>query len=108
MTIETIPFDAAVYFDTEEAQADLIADALESGDARYIAQALGVVARAHGMTQIAKDAGVTREGLYKALREGGDPKLSTLLGVMKSLGMKLSAKPLQSTDDVGNGSVAAE
>ena len=88
--IDTIPFDAAEYIDTPEAQAELLADAFETGDAAYIANALGVVARARGMTAIAKDAGVTREALYKALSERGDPRLSTLLGVAKALGVKLT------------------
>ena len=75
-------------------QADLLADAFDSGDATYIAHALGVIARARGMTTVARDAGVTREALYKALSEKGDPKLSTLLGVMKALGVQLTAKPV--------------
>lgn len=91
MTLETFPFDAAEYLDTPESQAELLAEALESGDASYIAQALGVVARARGMTAVAKEAGVTREALYKALSPKGDPKLSTVLGVMKALGVKLTA-----------------
>ena len=92
MTFEkTIPFDAAKYFQSPEAQADLIADAFESGDAGYIANALGVVARARGMTQIAKEAGITREALYRTLSAEGDPKLSTLLGVMRALGVKVRA-----------------
>jgi probable addiction module antidote protein len=90
MAIETFPFDAAKYLTTPEAQADLLADAFDSGDARYIANALGIVARARGMTEVAKGAGVTREALYKALSENGDPRLSTLLGVLKSLGIKLT------------------
>jgi probable addiction module antidote protein len=90
MPLDTIPFDAAEYIDTPEAQTELLADAFETGDAAYIANALGVVARARGMTAIAKDAGVTREALYKALSERGDPRLSTLLGVAKALGVKLS------------------
>ena len=56
----------------------------------YIAAALGVIARAKGMTKVAKDAGVTREALYKALSADGDPKLSTLLGVVKALGVNLT------------------
>lgn len=91
MAIETKPFDAAKYIDTPEAQAELLADAFESGDASYIANALGIVARARGMTGVAKEAGVTREALYKALSEQGDPRLSTLLGVAKALGIKLTA-----------------
>lgn len=93
MAIETFPFDPAEYLDTPEAQAELLADAFETGDANYIAHAIGVVARARGMTAIARDAGVTREALYKALSMKGDPRLSTLLGVMKALGLQLTAKP---------------
>ncbi|HEY5818413.1 MAG TPA: addiction module antidote protein [Mesorhizobium sp.] len=94
MPLETTIFDAAEYLDTPESQADLLADAFDSGDATYIAHALGVIARARGMTTVARDAGVTREALYKALSEKGDPKLSTLLGVMKALGVQLTAKPV--------------
>lgn len=90
MPIETTPFDAAEYIDTPEAQAELLTDAFETGDATYIANALGVVARARGMTGIAKEAGVTREALYKALSDRGDPKFSTILGVMKALGVKIT------------------
>lgn len=93
MAIETMPFDAAEYIDTPEAQAELLSDAFESGDAAYIAAALGTVARAKGMTQVARDAGVTREALYKALSTEGDPKLSTLLGVIKALGVNLTVTP---------------
>ena len=88
---KTVPFDAAEYLDTPEFQAELITDALESGDAAYIAQAIGVVARARGMTAVAKDAGVTREALYRALSADGDPRLSTLVSVLDALGIQLSA-----------------
>jgi probable addiction module antidote protein len=91
MPLKTIPFDGSEYLDDAESQAELMADAFESGDATYIAHALGVVARARGMTSIAKEAGVSREALYKALSDDGDPKLSTLLGVVRALGLKLSA-----------------
>jgi probable addiction module antidote protein len=90
MPIETFPFDPSEYLDSPEAQAELLTDAFHTGDAGYIAQALGVVARARGMTQIAKEAGVTREALYKALSPDGDPKLTTLLGVLKALGVELT------------------
>jgi probable addiction module antidote protein len=93
MAIETLPFDAARYLQSAEAQTELLSDAFASGDARYIATALGVVARARGMTQVAREAGVTREALYKALSEDGDPRLTTLLGVLKALGIRLSAAP---------------
>lgn len=98
MAIETTLFDAAEFLDDPTSQAELLADAFESGNATYIAQALGVVARARGMTEIAREAGVTREALYKALSERGDPKLSTLLGVARALGVKLTATPLRPDD----------
>jgi probable addiction module antidote protein len=94
MSIETIPFDAAKYLDTPDSQAELITDALESGDAKYLTHALGVVARAKGMSKIAKETGVTREGLYKALSAEGDPRLTTFLGVIKSLGLHISVRPI--------------
>ncbi|MFJ7353074.1 addiction module antidote protein [Phyllobacterium sp. NPDC097923] len=93
MTIRTTPFDPARYLDTPESQAELLSDAFETGDASYIADALGIVARAKGMTQIAKEAGVTREALYKTLSAKGDPKLTTLLGVLKALGVQLAVTP---------------
>ena len=93
MALETLPFDAAEYLADAEAQAELLAEAFETGNSTFIANALGVVARARGMTAIARDAGVTREALYKALSETGDPKLSTLLGVLRALGVKLSVAP---------------
>ncbi len=93
MAIETYPFDAAEFLDTRESQLELLSDAFESGDAAYIANALGVVARARGMSGVAREAGVTREGLYKSLSKDGDPQLTTLLGVMKALGFKLAVAP---------------
>jgi probable addiction module antidote protein len=65
---------------------------MASGDAGHIANALGVITRARGMTEVARGAGVTREALYRALSEDGDPRLTTLLGVMKSLGFRLSVE----------------
>jgi probable addiction module antidote protein len=88
--MKTTAFDPADYLDTPEAQEELLADAAASGDARYIAIALGTIARARGMTKVAKDAGVTREALYRALSEDRDPRLSTLLGVAKALGLRIT------------------
>jgi probable addiction module antidote protein len=93
MAIETVPFDPAEHLGSAEGQAELLADAFATGDPSYIANALGIVARARGMTAVAKEAGVTREALYKALRPDGDPRLSTLLGVTKALGVKITAEP---------------
>lgn len=94
MAVQLKPFDAAKYLTTDEDHADFLADAFATGDQTYIANALGVVARAKGMSQVAREAGVTREALYKALSPSGDPKLSTLLGVMQALGVSLSAAPV--------------
>jgi probable addiction module antidote protein len=93
MTIETTKWDSADFLDAPEAIAAYLEAAFEDGDPKVIAHALGVVARARGMTAVARDAGVTREALYKALSMEGDPRLSTLLGVMKALGLQLTAKP---------------
>jgi probable addiction module antidote protein len=90
MATKTIPFDASELLDTPEAQAEFIRAALETGDRAHIGRAIGEVARARGMTEIAKAAGLSRESLYRSLREDGDPRLSTLIGVMKALGLRLS------------------
>lgn len=91
MALKTTRFDAAEHLKSPEDHAALLADAFESGDPSYIAHALGIIARARGMTEVAKEAGVTRMALYKALTPEGDPKLSTLLGVAKALGLKITA-----------------
>lgn len=91
MALETFPFDAAEYLGDPDAQAELIADALSTGDAAYVAHALGIVARARGMTQLARDTGMSRESLYKALSPSGNPELATVLRVAKALGLKLTA-----------------
>ena len=91
MPIETMPFDAAEHLGDAESQEVLLKDAFESGDPHYIAHALGVIARARGMTQLSRDAGVTREALYKALSKDGDPRLSTLTSVLSALEITISA-----------------
>jgi probable addiction module antidote protein len=91
VAIETYPFDPAEYLGDANAQAELIADALASGNAGYVAHALGVVARARGMTQLARDTGMSRESLYKALSPQGNPELATVLRVVEALGLKLTA-----------------
>lgn len=89
---QTKPFDPARYLTSHEAQQELLSDAFASGNAAYIADALGTIARARGMTEVARTAGVTREALYKALSEDGDPRLTTLLGVARALGVTLTAR----------------
>lgn len=94
MAIKTTPYDSAEYLDSDEAIAAYIDEALESADPTHIAHALGVVARARGMTEIARAAGVSREHLYRALKETGNPELSTVVRVLKALGLRLSALPI--------------
>lgn len=84
-------FDAAEALDSGEAIAAFMADAFASEDAGYIAHALGVVARAKGMTQIARDTGLSREQLYRSFSENGNPTLKTTIAVMKALGVELTA-----------------
>lgn len=91
MAIETTPFDAAEYLDNPVSQAVFFQEALDTGDTGYIVHALGVIVRAQGMSQLAIDAGVTREALYKALSTDGDPRLSTLTSVTSALGVKVRA-----------------
>ena len=95
--VRTIPFDAARYMTSPESQQSLLDDAFASGSASYIANALGVIARARGMTEVAREAGVTREALYKSLSQEGDPRLTTLLGVARALGVTLTARIDQDT-----------
>jgi probable addiction module antidote protein len=91
MALKTIPFDAAEHLTNTEDQVALLSEALELGKPDYIAHVLGVIARARGMTHVAREAGVTREALYRALSAEGDPKLSTVIAVTKALGMHLAA-----------------
>lgn len=90
MPLETYPFDAAQYL-SSKGQTELLADALASGNAAYITTALGTIARARGLPRVAREAGVTREALDRVLGPEGDPPLSTLLGVMRALGVRLTA-----------------
>ncbi|WP_026285503.1 addiction module antidote protein [Thiomonas sp. FB-6] len=88
-------FDPAELLDSDETIAAFMADAFESGDAGYIAQALGVVARARGMSEIAHETGLSREQLYRSFSARGNPTLKTTLAVMKALHIELTAKPAQ-------------
>lgn len=91
--IKTTRFDVAEYLDTPERQAEYISAALETGDAAFVRDAVGIVARARGMSDIARAAGLNRESLYKALGEAGNPEFSTMLGVFRALGLELAARP---------------
>ena len=91
--VDELPdFDAAPYLDSEKAIAAYLTDILEAHDAGLLAAALGDIARARGMTEIAKAAGITREALYKALRPGSEPRFETVSRVCTALGVRLVAQ----------------
>jgi probable addiction module antidote protein len=87
-------FDAAPFLDSEEAIAAYLTDILEADDSAVLAAALGDIARARGMTEIAKASGITREALYKALRADAQPRFDTISKVCAALGVKLVAQPV--------------
>jgi probable addiction module antidote protein len=91
MKVETHPYDSAEFLGDDEAIAEYMDEAFRTGDAGFIARCLGTVARARGMTQVARDAGVSRESLYRALSEKGNPEFGTILRVVEALGLRLSA-----------------
>lgn len=90
---KTTQFNAADYLDSEERQVAYITAALESGDADFIRDALGIIAKARGMGEIAKNAGLNRESLYKALGKTGNPEFTTVMRILRALGLTLSARP---------------
>jgi probable addiction module antidote protein len=85
-------YDPAEALGSDDAVEVFLADAFETGDARHIAKALGVVARAKGMTKIARRTGLAREQLYRSLSENGNPTLETTLAVMKAIGFEMTGK----------------
>ncbi len=101
MSITTVPFDTAKYLTDPQDQAELLAEAFATGDGDVIRKAVSIVARARGISRVAVDAGVTREGVYKALGPDGDPKLSTVLSILGALGVKLSATLVPPAEQVG-------
>jgi probable addiction module antidote protein len=91
--LKTTRFDAADYLDTEDRQVAYISAALETGDADFVRDALGLVARARGMSEIARIAGLNRESLYRALGETGNPEFSTVMRIVRALGLTLTLRP---------------
>ena len=93
MPTTTRPFDMAEQLRDEQDIPAYLTLVLEEGDPGELAHALGVIARARGMTQIAAEAGMGREALYKALRADASPRFETILKVMHALGLRLSVQP---------------
>jgi len=95
MTVQTTPFDPAEYLDTPEAVAEYLAAAFESGEHAVIADALGVAAKARGMTQLARETGVPRPALSRALSPNGRPEFETVLKGLRALGVTLRPEPVR-------------
>jgi probable addiction module antidote protein len=83
-------FDITRYLDSEEAMAEYLSQVLEDGDNAELIRALGHIAKAKGMATVAKDSGLGRESLYKALSEGSQPRFDTITKVINALGLKMS------------------
>jgi len=96
MKTKTVPWDSSSALRSNEEIAAYIDAVLEDGDPTLLAHALGVVARAKGMTDLAKETGMGRESLYKALTPGAKPRYHTMLKLLHALGVKLSASPTHS------------
>ena len=100
MPLETQPWDGAKYLKSKEDVAAYLEAAFEEGDASEIAHALGIAARSEGMTRVARETGLSRESLYRALSSEGNPGLVTVLKVVKALGLRVSVKPTELSEDL--------
>lgn len=90
MPLETTRFDIQDHLKSREEQIAYLEAALDEGDPSFVAIALGDIARAHGVTKLAQEAGISRETIYKTFRPGGNPTLETITAVAKTLGLKLA------------------
>ena len=96
MTTDFLPFDAADYLNNDETIAEYLTAALEDPNPDVFLVAVRDVARARGIAQVAKDAGLGRESLYKALTPGAKPRYDTVLRLLHAMGIQLTASPIQS------------
>lgn len=92
MALKTTPYDSAEFLGSEDAIQEYIAAAFETEDPAFIAKCLGTVAKARNMTQLARDVGISRPALYKALSGDGNPEFGTIMKVLHALGIKLAPK----------------
>lgn len=92
-TEKLLPFDMARYLDSDEAIAEYLTQVLADGNTDELLSAIGHIAKAKGMAQVAKDSGLGRESLYKALLPGAKPRFDTVLRVARALGVTLTATP---------------
>jgi len=92
--MQTTRFDASALLDTPARRAAYLSAAFETGDVEEIRDALGVLARAHGLADVARDAHLSRTSLYKTLGGNGNPEFGTVVRVLASLGIRLTATPV--------------
>ena len=93
MPIKVTPFDVAQYLDSEKVIAAYLKEVMETGDNELFLSALGDIAKARGMTEVAKASGLSRESLYKAVRPGSKPQYETIDRIVHALGLKLTVSP---------------
>ncbi|MBD9358076.1 addiction module antidote protein [Methylomonas albis] len=94
MSEQLLLFDMTTLLDSDEAVSEYLNQVLEDGDSDELIRALGYIAKAKGMAMIAKESGLGRESLYKALAPGAKPRFDTVLKVIRALGVKLHAEPV--------------
>ncbi|MDP1657871.1 MAG: putative addiction module antidote protein [Methylotenera sp.] len=94
MSVKLLPFDMVSLLDSDEAISEYLSQVLDDGDSDELLRALGYIAKAKGMAMIAKESGLGRESLYKALSPGSKPRFDTILKVIKALGVKLHVEPV--------------
>ena len=87
-------FEVSDYLEDADAIAEYLTIVLEDGDPSLLIAALGDIARAKGMSEVSRESGLAREALYKALRAGAQPRFDTVMRVLRTLGVRLVAKPL--------------
>jgi probable addiction module antidote protein len=94
MSVKLLPFDMVSMLNSDEAISEYLSQVLDDGDSDELLRALGYIAKAKGMAMIAKESGLGRESLYKALSPGSKPRFDTILKVIKALGVKLHVEPV--------------
>jgi probable addiction module antidote protein len=94
MTVKLLPFDVVSLLDSDEMISEYLSQVLDDGDSDELLRALGYIAKAKGMAMIAKESGLGRESLYKALSPGSQPRFDTILKVIKAFGVKLHVEPV--------------
>mgnify|MGYP006269350215 FL=1 len=93
--VSSLPeFDITLYLDSDEAIAEYLNAVIEEGDSSLLAAALGDIARARGMAEIAQESGITREALYKALKPNAKPRFETINKVCNALGVRMHVEPI--------------